>query len=76
MQLTREQVDAFLAGEPLPGACFVLNEEVSVVEGQHRGALGSIVAVEQLGVDPIYVVELATGNDIRVAQSWLRSARA
>ena len=76
MQLTLEQADAFLAGEAIEGVRFQLNEEVEIVEGAHRGTFGSVIAIESLGADPILVVELSTGLDLKVAQSCLSSARA
>ena len=45
---------------------------VSVIEGSHLGAAGFIISVEDLGTDPLYLVELETGEEALISQSSLR----
>ena len=74
MKPTAAQHNAFLAQEPLPGVDFRHNEFVKVVSGDHAGSVGSLVSVEELGGDPVYVLELESGFDVRVLQSQVQRA--
>ena len=73
MRPTSQQRSAFLAHEPLPGVVLAHNDFVRVSAGEHAGESGSIVSVEELGEDPVYLIELESGQDALVAQSWLVS---
>ena len=76
MKLTHSQRNDFLAHRPLPGVRFQHNTYVNVVGGEHLGDAGSIVSVEQLGDDPVYLVELESNQDSLVPQSQLVAAEA
>lgn len=76
MKPSHDQHSDFLARRPLPGVSFGHNSAVLVVGGEHAGSAGSIVSVEQLGADPVYLVELGSGKDVAIAQSQLRLADA
>jgi SAM-dependent methyltransferase len=71
-----EQCNAFLAGERLPEVNFRHNDYVRVVTGPHAGVFGSLISVEQLGSDPVFVVELEVGGDAQVSQSALTLIQA
>jgi hypothetical protein len=73
MRPTTQHYAAFLAHEPLPGVTLSHNDYVRVCAGEHVGPSGSVVSVEELGPDPIYLVELESGQDVLVAQSCLVS---
>jgi hypothetical protein len=72
MKPTHQQHTDFLAHRSLPGVMFEHNAFVNVVGGEHSGAAGSIISVEELGDDPLYLVELASGQDTLISQSQLR----
>jgi len=72
MRPTHEQSNAFLANQPVAGVSFGHNSYVRVVGGEHAGDSGSLVSVEELGDDPIYLVELESNQDALVPQSCLR----
>ena len=72
MRPTHEQSNALLAHEPLPGVAFEHNAYVRVVSGEHAGDSGSVINVEQLGQDPVYLVELESNSDAPIPQSCLR----
>lgn len=69
MKPTLAQHNAFLAQDLLPGVWFRHNEYVMVVAGEHKGASGSLVSVQELGVDPCFLLELDSGFDVSVRQS-------
>lgn len=46
---------AFLAHEPLPSVALEHNDYVQVLAGDYAGQSGSIVSVEELGSDPVYL---------------------
>jgi ribosomal protein S4E len=71
MKPTVAQHNDFLARRALPGVTLQHNDYVKVVSGAHAGNVGSIVSVEELGIDPEFVVELESGKDARIRQSNL-----
>jgi len=72
MKPTHQQHNDYLAHEPLPGVSFAQNSYVAIVAGEHAGKSGSLISVETLGNDPVYLVELESGKDVLVPQSCLR----
>jgi len=72
MRPTREQFDAFLAHQPVVGVFLKHNEYVQVISGEHAGDAGSLVSIEELGDDPVDLVELESSQDALVPQSCLR----
>jgi hypothetical protein len=65
--------DRWLAGEPVDGVRFGLNEDVEVLRGPHAGASGSILLLLSLHPEPVYLVGLGSrARDVRVPQSALR----
>jgi hypothetical protein len=75
MKPSFRQHNDFLAHKPLPGVSFEHDDRVHVITGPHVGDTGNIVSVEELGEDPLYLVELDTGHDQLIGQSALRKAR-
>ena len=60
-------------GEPLDGVNLPYNCRVEIISGPHVGHTGWLVGVEDIGVDPLYTVELEVrGPDAMVRQSMLR----
>lgn len=76
MKPTHDQQNEFLDHRPLPGVSFEHNDAVVVVAGEHSGDSGAIISVEELGDDPVYLVELGSGQDAIVSQSLLRAVEA
>lgn len=73
MKPTPQQQAAFLSGQALPGVAYELNAAVIVTDGEQSGSAGSIISIEELGLDPLYLVELSSGQDALVRQSLLRA---
>ena len=48
------------------------NAAVKVLSGEYQGEEGSIVSLERIGTDPVYLVELASGEEALISQSSLR----
>jgi hypothetical protein len=63
------QANAFLAGELLPGVRFRHNDYVRITSGSHAGNLGSLISVDELGADPLLLIELESGQDVKAPQS-------
>ncbi len=72
MKPTIEQGNDFFAHTPLPGVAYEHNDSVIVVDGEHKGSSGSLVSVEKLGDNPVYLVEFGSGKDACIPQSRLR----
>jgi hypothetical protein len=71
MKPSLEQGNAFLAGDVLPGVRFRHNDYVRVISGPYSGNAGSLISVEELGADPLFLVELESQQDALVPQSAL-----
>ena len=61
-------------GLEVGGVGFALNDAVAIVDGERAGAFGSVITVLAFEPEPLYLVELANGEDTRVPQSALRPA--
>ena len=60
-------------GEPLDGVALPYNCRVQIIGGPLAGQTGWLVAVGEIGVDPLYTVELESREpDAEVRQSMLR----
>lgn len=62
----------FLANRPVSGVPLALHDYVNVIEGEHAGDSGSVVNLEEIGADPIYLVELESGEHVLVTGSHLQ----
>ena len=71
MKLTSNQHNDFLAHKPLPGVRFEHNDYVLILSGEYKDQSGSLVSVEELGEDPLFLLELESGIDITVRQSQI-----
>ncbi|GLQ98167.1 hypothetical protein GCM10007863_25870 [Dyella mobilis] len=63
---------AFLNREAIPGVRFMHNDYVQVVSGELAGSFGSLVTIVELHPDPLLVLELETGCDVKVRQSAVK----
>jgi len=71
MKPTMNQHNDFLAHKPIEGVRFEHNDYVRIVAGEHKGKNGSLVSVEELGDDPLFLLELESGFDVHVRQSQI-----
>jgi hypothetical protein len=58
--------------QPIQGAAFHLNDSIEFVAGPHVGATGSVIDLLSLAPEPRYLVELASGEDLRADERELR----
>ena len=72
MKPTHQQQNAYLSRELVLGVAFAHNSFVAIVAGEHAGKSGSLISIEALGNDPVYLVELEAGTDALIPQSCLR----
>lgn len=64
-----------MAGDPVPGVGFALNEPVVVTGGQFSGSLGAVVSLVSLVPEPVYTIDLGSGRgDLHLPESALASA--
>ncbi len=76
MKPTSTQHNAFFAHEPIDGVLFKHNDAVLVAAGEHAGQVGSLISIEDLGSDPVFLVEFGSGTDAYIQQSHLRAHEA
>jgi hypothetical protein len=66
--------DRWLAGDMPEGVTFALNDVVEITAGAEGGKWGTIRLLLGLRPEPLYLVELGSGQgDVRVRQSALRA---
>jgi hypothetical protein len=67
--------DDWYAGRTVPGGRFRHNESVHVIAGEHAGKRGALISVESLKPEPVYLVELGSGEgDLLLPDSSLAPA--
>jgi hypothetical protein len=76
MKPSHDQHNDFLARRPISGIYFGHNDAVEVVGGDFVGDSGSVVSIEDLSGDPLYLIELSSGQDALISQSSLRLVEA
>jgi hypothetical protein len=74
MKATPDQQSKFLARRPLPGVRFGHDDVVRISKGEQSGQTGNLISIEEIGDDPLFLVELTSGDDILVHQSQLQLA--
>jgi hypothetical protein len=67
-------LERWMAGGSLEGVGYALNDAVVVLEGEHAGQAGAVVALQSLAPEPLYLVELRSGEHVGALQSSLRPA--
>ena len=67
-------IELWLHGGALAGVAYALNDEVVVLEGDAAGESGVVVSLQALAPEPLYGVELESGENVGVLQSSLRPA--
>lgn len=72
MKPTSSEHSDFLARKPIPGIALQHNDYVRVVSGPLAPDSGSVVSIERVGADPVYVVELESGTDQSIPQNHLK----
>ena len=72
MKPTFAQHNDFLAHRRIDGVAFEHDDYVHIIAGEHKGKKGSVISVEEIGEDPVYLVELEVGSDTLVPQSVIK----
>ncbi len=63
---------AFFDHTQIPGVVFECNDYVHIVGGPYSGKSGSLVTVIALEPEPEFILELESGFDIEVRQSYIK----
>ncbi len=75
MKPTHQQYTDFLAHKPILGVNFEHNEAVQVVSGKYKNKKGSLISIEEVGEDPLFLLEFESGLDAYVRQSQIRQIK-
>jgi ribosomal protein S4E len=60
---------AWRAGNPVAGVNFAHDDLVTILAGEHTGNVGSLVSIEQLEPEVVYLVEIDSGFNVPAKQS-------
>ena len=60
---------AWRAGNPVDGVSFAHDELVTILAGEHMGNVGSLVSIEQVDPEVVYLVEIDSGFNVAAKQS-------
>jgi hypothetical protein len=61
----------FLNRKRVEGVEYQHNDYVRVTDGEYKGRSGSLISLEAIAPEPLFLVELEDGGDIEVRQSQL-----
>jgi ribosomal protein S4E len=67
--MSAESLKSWLANEPVAGLQFAHDELVTILAGEHAGMVGSLISVEQIEPDVIYLVEVDSGFNVPARQA-------
>ena len=65
--------DRWLAGGAVDGVAYLQHARVSIAAGARLGARGTVMLLLDLEPEPVYLVALDSGSDVKVRQSSLRT---
>ena len=72
MKPTLAQRDDFLAYRPVPGLTFAFKDYVNVIAGDFAGDSGTVISLEEIGADPVYLVKLDSDRQALLSASMLQ----
>jgi hypothetical protein len=73
--MNQKEIDElWFSFQPIPGAAYRLNDSVGVTSGEFKGESGAVVSLLALAPEPVYLVELSSGADIKISESELERA--
>lgn len=67
--------DRWLRGERLPGVAFALHDPVAIAGGSRDGQTGRVLLLLAVAPQPLYLVALDGGGDLKIRQDALRPHR-
>ena len=67
--LPAELQAAWRAGKPVGGVHFAHDDLVTILAGEHTGNVGSLVAIEQLEPEVVFLVEIDSGFNVPARQA-------
>lgn len=71
--MDRQQIiDLWMQQENIPAASFRMNDSVEVVEGDLSGEKGCLISLIELEPEPMYLVEISDGSEVRLEESQLK----
>lgn len=72
--LSAELQHAWRAGDPVDGVHFAHDDLVTILAGEHTGNVGSLVAIEQLEPDVVFLIEIDSGFNVMARQADIELA--
>jgi len=60
---------AWRAGKPVAGVNFAHDDLVTLLAGEHTGNVGSLVSIEQLEPEVVFLVEIDSGFNVAARQA-------
>jgi ribosomal protein S4E len=69
--LSAELQTAWRAGKPVDGVHFGHDDLVTLLAGEHTGNVGSLVSIEQLEPEVVFLVEIDSGFNVPARQADL-----
>ena len=60
---------AWRAGKPVAGVNFAHDDLVTLIAGEHTGNVGSLVSIEKLEPEVVFLVEIDSGFNVAARQA-------
>ncbi len=74
MALSPDILNAWRARQAVAGVDFGHDDLVTLLGGEHAGNVGSLVSIEQIEPDVIFLVEIDSGFNVAAKQSEIELA--
>jgi len=72
-QLFEKNQKRWFAGEKIEGVDFYLNDPIDIVGDENKGSKGSIISLEAMEPEPMYLVESSGGDNVFIKQSSIKN---
>lgn len=74
MAISSDILNAWRARQPVPGVNFGFDDLVTLLGGEHAGNVGSLVSIEQIEPEVVFMVEIDTNFVVPARQSEIELA--
>lgn len=71
--ITSEMDKLWYSFKLIPGIKFMLNDSVEITKGNYSGQRGAVISLESIYPEPMYLVELSSGEQVNLMESFLQS---
>ena len=74
--MNQEEIDRlWFSLSNVPGALFKFDDAVDIITGEHKGKGGTVLSLLLLEPEPVYMIELGSGEgDVKIKEANLKAS--